>query len=508
MAADVTDEHDGLFSDDAEVSVLGAMMLESSAADYVLDVLESRDFARPQHRVIFGAIHALRKDGVEPHPLVLREQLERQDLLEKAGGSEYLARVGTVPTAANVKYHARWVLDLAIRRGVLTVNGDLPRYLADARQRFDRMEVPERARIRSLVEILRSCEGEAPMVVAPRLAWRGRVTLLAAREKSGKSTLAQAGAAAVSTGGKFLGESAVEGDVLYLALDESAGDAARRMVRFGVNGERIHLADRVVGSPGDHLRQLVEATGPVLVVVDTLARFAAEAVTDAYRSTEWDRLLGSVCLTARDHDAAIILLGHAKKSDGKYRDSTAIGASVDVILEMDEGSDGQQVRNIEARGRWPVSPFAVRLRGEIDDPEAPLHFDLDSGNLSLDARVLLFVEAHPGCTSRDVRTGVTGRTAEITEAVNRLERRGALEDCGEGMGRALYATAAGRAGTTPEPPREPLDDFEETRTEQGRNHPGTASGTGGGSHPYRGGDGNHSGEPVSDEGQERLEDWI
>ena len=46
---------------------------------------------------------------------------------------------------------------------------------------------------------------ELPPAVVPRLAWPGRSTLLAAREKEGKSTLMTAAAAAVSRGSSFLG---------------------------------------------------------------------------------------------------------------------------------------------------------------------------------------------------------------------------------------------------------------------------------------------------------------
>ncbi len=37
---------------------------------------------------------------------------------------------------------------------------------------------------------------------------------------------------------------------------------------------------------------------------------------------------------ADESGAAQILVHHGRKSDGKYRDSSAIGAAVDVIIEM------------------------------------------------------------------------------------------------------------------------------------------------------------------------------
>jgi len=65
---------------------------------------------------------------------------------------------------------------------------------------------------------------------------------------------------------------------------------------------------------------------------------------------------------ARDYGLASILLHHASRATGEYRDSTAIGAKVDVILEMDSGTmDDQTLRRIKARGRFPVDSFSIRL---------------------------------------------------------------------------------------------------------------------------------------------------
>ena len=49
-----------------------------------------------------------------------------------------------------------------------------------------------------------------PPVVVPRLAWEGRITLLAAPEKPGKSTLLGQAVAAVAQGHDFLGDPPVE----------------------------------------------------------------------------------------------------------------------------------------------------------------------------------------------------------------------------------------------------------------------------------------------------------
>lgn len=81
----------------------------------------------------------------------------------------------------------------------------------------------------SVRDILADPELCRPLEYAvPRLACRGRSSMLWAREKMGKSTLARAAAAAKSTGSRFLGEDTDPGSVLYVALEEAIGDTPPR----------------------------------------------------------------------------------------------------------------------------------------------------------------------------------------------------------------------------------------------------------------------------------------
>ncbi|MGH7565406.1 MAG: replicative DNA helicase, partial [Gemmatimonadota bacterium] len=109
-------------SDEAEISVLGGMLIEETAADYAMEKLVDDDFYHPSHRLIFEAVQRLRDQGHAPDALAVREELQRHGNLEKAGGSEYLARiVEIVPTAANIAYHAKIVLDNSVKRRLITV---------------------------------------------------------------------------------------------------------------------------------------------------------------------------------------------------------------------------------------------------------------------------------------------------------------------------------------------------------------------------------------------------
>lgn len=113
-------------SDEAEISVLGAMLIEETAADRAMEVLIEDDFHHPAHRHIFHAISRIRDQGHAPDALAVREELRRLNALDEAGGDEYLARiVDIVPTAANLPYHARIVQDLAVKRRLIRAGTEI-----------------------------------------------------------------------------------------------------------------------------------------------------------------------------------------------------------------------------------------------------------------------------------------------------------------------------------------------------------------------------------------------
>lgn len=298
----------------------------------------------------------------------------------------------------------------------------------------------EPAPVRTLAEILRNPTVlELPEPVVPRLAYRGRVTLLAGREKGGKSTLAAAAAACASAGRSFLGETTDPTRVLWVSMEEHLGDLARRFVHYAAEPDKVLILER----PNDRLVELEEAVrvhAPGLVVIDSLAEFSDSWVEEAGQSSQWIGPLAALRNIARDDDCGLILIHHARKSDGRYRDSTAIGAAVDVILEMEPRDEDPCVRRLRARSRFPIEDFAVRL--------ADHGFELAGGELSLDARVILYVEGNPGCSKRQVRDAIGGRASDVDRVVGDLVSRGELENRPTGKRHQYYVPSA-RVSTRP-----------------------------------------------------------
>ncbi len=111
---------------EAEMSVLGGVLLENEALSRALEFLTVSDFYRESHRKIFGALLALSEKN-EPADLVtLTAALKDRGELEDAGGSTYLATlVDYVPTAANIAYYCKLVKEKSVARKLIEVSTDI-----------------------------------------------------------------------------------------------------------------------------------------------------------------------------------------------------------------------------------------------------------------------------------------------------------------------------------------------------------------------------------------------
>ena len=107
-------------SKEAEVSVLGSMIIDREAIFAAAELLTEMDFYSTAHQKIFSGIISLSEKG-EPVDLVtLSEELQSNQCLENIGGRSYLVTLANaVPTAANVQYHSRIVREKAILRALI-----------------------------------------------------------------------------------------------------------------------------------------------------------------------------------------------------------------------------------------------------------------------------------------------------------------------------------------------------------------------------------------------------
>ncbi|MCR4439225.1 MAG: replicative DNA helicase [bacterium] len=111
---------------EAEMAVLGAMLLQEEAVLKAIEMLDEQSFHKPAHRKIFRAALALHERNEPVDIVTLSDELERQKELEEVGGSYYLTElVERIPSAANVEYHAKIVLEKALRRKLIEVANEI-----------------------------------------------------------------------------------------------------------------------------------------------------------------------------------------------------------------------------------------------------------------------------------------------------------------------------------------------------------------------------------------------
>lgn len=251
---------------------------------------------------------------------------------------------------------------------------------------------------------------EPPPPVVRSLAYRSRTTLFAGPRKLGKTTFATAGAAALSRGRAFLGETVESGEVLWICLDEPVGDLVRRFRSEDADPERIRIVQppvtvaKVVALAKQHM--------PALVVVDTLSDLLSGEVESENHALEAKRALAPLRTLARDSEVSLLLLHHVTKSTGRSRGSSVFEDMADLILHLSADADDPTVRAINSEGR--VATSDLRVRWGTDG------FQLVDGEPPMMQRVRQAVWARPGLSLRELRELVPGRNADVSVALQRL----------------------------------------------------------------------------------------
>ncbi|HTZ16816.1 MAG TPA: replicative DNA helicase [Dissulfurispiraceae bacterium] len=105
---------------EAEQAVLGAIIIDNEALPKSLEILAQDDFYRESHRRLYRAMLDL-FDKNEPVDIVtVADYLKKSGDLDVVGGIAYLSTLAdSVPTSANIRYHARIVREKALLRNLI-----------------------------------------------------------------------------------------------------------------------------------------------------------------------------------------------------------------------------------------------------------------------------------------------------------------------------------------------------------------------------------------------------
>ncbi|MDY5059283.1 replicative DNA helicase [Staphylococcus simulans] len=109
-------------NNEAEQSVLGAIIIDPQLMGETQGVLLPESFYRGAHQHIFRAMMHLFEENSEIDVVTLMDQLTSEGTLSEAGGPQYLAELASnVPTTRNIEYYREIVYKLAAKRNLIRV---------------------------------------------------------------------------------------------------------------------------------------------------------------------------------------------------------------------------------------------------------------------------------------------------------------------------------------------------------------------------------------------------
>ncbi len=105
---------------DAEMAVLGSVMLSEEAVAEAIEILTPQAFYKDAHRRIFESIISLFNENKAIDLVTLTDHLYKEGRMDEVGVPSYLASLTTsVPTSANVTYYAKIVKEKYILRHLI-----------------------------------------------------------------------------------------------------------------------------------------------------------------------------------------------------------------------------------------------------------------------------------------------------------------------------------------------------------------------------------------------------
>jgi replicative DNA helicase len=102
------------------------MLLDRDAIAKVVELIRPEDFYRDAHRRIYEAIADLFERGEPVDLITVTDRLRNKGQLEDVGGAGYItAMLNAIPTAANVEYYARIVLQKSMLRHLIAAGTEI-----------------------------------------------------------------------------------------------------------------------------------------------------------------------------------------------------------------------------------------------------------------------------------------------------------------------------------------------------------------------------------------------
>ncbi len=282
---------------------------------------------------------------------------------------------------------------------------------------------------------------------------KGGLSLLVAKPKVGKSTLAQNLALALAKGeASFLGRNiTTSGAVVYLAFEEKRGEVKRHFKKMGAD-ENLPIFVHVGIAPEQAIAELRKAVidkEALLAIVDPLQRLVRVPDLNDYSSVSL--ALEPLMQIARDTGCHILMIHHANKGIAReggdsILGSTAIFGSVDCALFMKRTAS---CRTIESQQRYGEDLPRTVLTYDVLTGLTSSGGNLEDVQIAECGKAILDLLTDNAITEKEIKEGITDhKGGAVSKSLRLLYEEGKIQR--QGLGKKgdpyLYATVTGNAG--------------------------------------------------------------
>ncbi len=263
----------------------------------------------------------------------------------------------------------------------------------------------------------------------------GGLSIMSARPKVGKSTLARCLALSVARDYRWLDRNVDGGPVLYCALEEIERKVQEHFRAMGMKAsDPIHV--HVGHPPSNGIRKLeaaVAAYKPRLIIVDPLLHLMSVDDLNDYAKVTFG--LSPFLELARNGGTHIMLIHHNNKLEGnrgiEILGSTALLANIDTALLLQEGDT---CRSLYTRQRYGRDLEAVSLDLDEDTGWVTTGRTVHEirGSVVEDEILDFLVEKDQPIDADEIRQAVGRKASTVKKKLRGLVKDRRVERCGGG----------------------------------------------------------------------------
>lgn len=259
----------------------------------------------------------------------------------------------------------------------------------------------------------------------------GGLSLVAAKPKVGKTTLALQLAVAVSRGDIFLCRKTRQATVVYLALEEHRDEVQKNLSKLGVTDEPLYIHFGPAPAKAmEEVEALIKEKGAKFLVIDILQKFCR--VRDLNDYAQVTRTLEPLMAIARKIDCHIQMTHHAGKKERDDGDdiigSTGLLGGVDTSIHIKK-------RNRESRVFFTIQRYGLDVpQTVIALKDGLLVMEGSREEVEIEETIPLILEALENglLTEKEVGELVERNRTLVSKSLRHGVERGAIKRTGSG----------------------------------------------------------------------------